>query len=237
MTRSHQQQNFGLIANKAGGISGACGPGPGRRCYSLNSPLISQGHQTDTRSSLVPLWHKNTPAPVLPGLTSVRFCNYCVHVGSCHTAAWADGNQSSGPSKLGGGGPMLSPAAEGEAAAFLPICVCFFKLLAKYLMNLWTDLNETHRKSSLDQYLQKFTIWSQRNSRWLPKLMDLSQHKDGYNSVKITNIELKLGVVVAESYLSHIIWALTDQTRSVIRTLPLTFGVNGVHLLAKYFKR
>lgn len=48
-------------------------------------------------------------------------------------------------------------------------------------------------------------VWSRRHSRWLPLSPDLQIHKLGCNSDNFTNIELRVGVVVAETDSQHII--------------------------------
>lgn len=53
----------------------------------------------------------------------------------------------------------------------LLVCMCLSAVLAKYHVDQWTDLNETHKN-------QSFTIFSgQFHSRWPPQLSDFSKHK------------------------------------------------------------
>lgn len=42
----------------------------------------------------------------------------------------------------------------------------------------------------------------------MPQLEDIIQHKNGYNSRKKTDVGVKFGVVVAETFAQHILWAL-----------------------------
>lgn len=41
-------------------------------------------------------------------------------------------------------------------------------------------------------------IWSKLNSRWPPQHIDLSKHKNGFNSVSFIDIELTFRVLVVE---------------------------------------
>uniref|UniRef100_A0A3Q3AEG5 Beta-galactosidase n=1 Tax=Kryptolebias marmoratus TaxID=37003 RepID=A0A3Q3AEG5_KRYMA len=60
--------------------------------------------------------------------------------------------------------------------------VCgFVCLLAKYFINHQMDLNETFRKLSLNVHPQLIIFWSQYNLRWLPQLIDLNKHNNGFN--------------------------------------------------------
>lgn len=67
-------------------------------------------------------------------------------------------------------------------------------------MNLCTNFNKTSRLLTQDEHLQQFTFQNPPNSTWLPKRSELSQHINDYNLVNLTDIELKLGVAVAEMF-------------------------------------
>lgn len=74
-------------------------------------------------------------------------------------------------------------------------------------------------------------VYSQSNPICLPQLINVNQHKNNSNSANFADIELKCGVLVAESHPRHILWALTNVARS-IKSLLLTIKTN--NLLAKY---
>lgn len=86
---------------------------------------------------------------------------------------------------------------------------------AKYLLNDWTDFNETLRNKSLD--------WSQPSSWWPPPLVDLSKHKK-----------------IVYKYPTNIWWGSSWEPSSADMlgtnwsniTLALTSGINP--LLVKY---
>lgn len=71
----------------------------------------------------------------------------------------------------------------------------------------------------MDAHLQQINFWSHSNSRWLLKLMNYSSYKNIFNSVHLTDTELKFGAVVAESHAQHIFWALTGPAVPLFKTL------------------
>lgn len=72
----------------------------------------------------------------------------------------------------------------------------FVSLLAKYFKNKRMNFNEIQ-----NQWLNIYRLtWSQLDSKWLPHLIDPSKHKNVLNSDNCTDIELKCGLVVAESH-------------------------------------
>lgn len=59
-------------------------------------------------------------------------------------------------------------------------------------------------------HLPLFNIWSQAELIWPEQLINQKKHKTGYTSVKFTDINLTFGVIIAESNIKHILWALID---------------------------
>lgn len=95
----------------------------------------------------------------------------------------------------------------GRSCNFSCLCV-----LAKYLMSLWIDLTETQS----DHWLNIHNLQTEvSHPRWLSKLSDLSQQKNGFNSVSFRDTEITLDVVVAGSYPQHILQALTCHSASL----------------------
>lgn len=60
------------------------------------------------------------------------------------------------------------------------------------------DFSAALTKLSMDLYPQLINFWSLSDLRWPSQLMKLGKHKKGNNTVTFTNMELMLGVVVAE---------------------------------------
>lgn len=75
--------------------------------------------------------------------------------------------------------------------------------LAKYPMNHQTDLIETFRKLLLGGY-SLINIWSQPDSNESHS-KSILVNKNGCNSVSLTYIELRSGVVVAVTDLQHVL--------------------------------
>lgn len=71
----------------------------------------------------------------------------------------------------------------------------------------------------MDIHLQLITFWKQSNSRWPPHMIGLSQHWNGYKSVKLENTELRFGVEVAENHPQHTLWVLINHLTSLFETL------------------
>lgn len=65
------------------------------------------------------------------------------------------------------------------------------------------DFIETLKKYSIDMPLQLINVLSQNNSRWLPYLTDLKKYKNCFNSVNVTDVVVKSGVVLVESPTSN----------------------------------
>lgn len=68
--------------------------------------------------------------------------------------------------------------------------------VTKYITNQGTDFKETLRKKSLDGRLQ-LNYWSQPNSGWLPHQINFSKHRNGYDSVYLTDSGIQFSLVVA----------------------------------------
>lgn len=58
---------------------------------------------------------------------------------------------------------------------------------------------------------------------WLPQLSDLSKQKIGYNSVNFPDIELKIGVLVADSYSQQKCRKLADHKKPVFRNAAMNY--------------
>lgn len=52
---------------------------------------------------------------------------------------------------------------------------------------------------------QLINFWYYNNLRWPPQLIHISWHKNGYDFVRHTEVELQLDVVVAERHLQHML--------------------------------
>lgn len=57
------------------------------------------------------------------------------------------------------------------------------------------------------------------------QLINLSLHRNGYNSASLTATELRNGVAVAECHSKHLIQALTNPTRYELYVHNVTFKV------------
>lgn len=67
------------------------------------------------------------------------------------------------------------------------------------------NFNETFRNYLLGVYLEPNNFWSQADSGWLPQLIELNNHKNDYDTVVFTDIELKYSVVVVWAHSYHIL--------------------------------
>lgn len=67
------------------------------------------------------------------------------------------------------------------------MCVFFYVLLLpKHLMNLWMNFKINSQNVLSNVNLGLINIYSQSISRWPPDLIGISQHRNGCNSVSLT---------------------------------------------------
>lgn len=52
-------------------------------------------------------------------------------------------------------------------------------------------------------HLHLIHCWIKHISRWSTQLINIRQHKNGYNSICFTDVELKFDVVLDESFPTH----------------------------------
>lgn len=63
------------------------------------------------------------------------------------------------------------------------------------------------------------TSVKQPDPRWKSQLIDATKNKNDDNTVDFTESDLKFGLVQAESHPHPTLWALTDHTRYMSKTL------------------
>lgn len=82
--------------------------------------------------------------------------------------------------------------------------ICLLKIkTSKYLMDFWTDFNETFRNQSLGEVFKAKLF----EDHYYRKLAAQTMQWLEYDSVKPTNIGLKFGVVITESHSQHTVFS------------------------------
>lgn len=76
------------------------------------------------------------------------------------------------------------------------LCVC---LLTKRFINQLVDFIERIKKQSIDKLLKVSNFWSWPHSKWLPQIIELGQHRNGYTPVGFTDTDLKCEKELAET--------------------------------------
>lgn len=91
--------------------------------------------------------------------------------------------------------------------------------------------NETFRKSSLDEHLQMFDIWSQSNTRWLPSLRCKCRH-EGDCYLRYSKLQM-IWKYLCGTHSRHLLWALTHLTRcgSILNWYRIRGGGSGYPFL------
>lgn len=87
----------------------------------------------------------------------------------------------------------------------LTVFISAVSLLAKYLLNNWTDFIETLQREAMDVHLQLIKFWNQPKTIWLPHSTEYKKHLNIDNLAEFTVLELKSGVVVATNDPQHIL--------------------------------